>query len=1036
MLVYLNGMAYFRVQPTKNLFFEAMKYSINLLTRIFFVVVFLFGSMMVEAQTERGNLRFKVEDALTHEGVSGAVVTLIPQRKGVEPVHVATGWEGKCRVSALRYGTYVLKISFLGYEEYWQEVELKTQRLDLGVISLKEGVEIEAVVKEVKALRTSTRGDTVSYNANAFKVVADADVEGLIRKMPGITVTDGVVEAQGEEVKRVLIDGREFFGEDVTTAIKSLPAEMVERVEVYNKLSDAAEFSGMDDGEGYKALNIVTRPNMKNGKFGKIYAGFGYDADTKDGDKFRYLAGGNVNFLHGDSRVSVIGLFNNVNQQNFSFEDILGVVGDNSGGHHKNGVGQFMIRPQKGVAQVNALGVDYSDVWGKDEKVKISASYFFNNTDTKNHHTLEKWHEAPIYRPDTLMTMENSKVLGYNHRFNARLDWKISPTQSLMLRPQFSYQSNEPLSRTLGWRFGAPEMGGSGYSRTDSYNNSSRSGYMVGTGMVYRLRLGKPGRTLTLDAFGRYADNSNEAHSWSNRVGSVPVRPEILPQTGEWDTEYIDPETGEVKSYVGLRYLSSDSPSFRYNVRGRMVYSEPLAENWQMSLQYNVSYENEERDKKAYTTGEDFSIQGLEPDAYLSNSYKSNYLKHNVGPGVKYSKNRNTFIATVKYQNSTLRGESVNARISGDPKLRKSFDDVTYFLMGRLNVNKEHTLRLYISSYTWKPAVADLQNIYNISNLQHIRHGNPTLNPAYSHSIRFHYTHTNIEKGRTFMWAFYFQAIQDYKAVHTVQTPGVIHIDERTYSPDYYSTPINMDGFHQLRNVVSYGFPIGFLKSNLNLSLGINYSLTPSMFGGQVMENGLIAGGEKTENRNMGYHTRAVLGSNISEKVDFTLSWDGTYNTSDNETGKQTVHNRYFNHKAHASMKFVLPLDFTFTASVLYRQYIGFTNDYDDDFTLCNLWIGKKIFRNHRGEIMFGVNDVFNQNKGFHRSTGSGWTQNALNSVVGRYYMVQFTLNLRHFGKKGASFNGDLKEGKRHHRHPYGGGHPHGMYGRGYEGMY
>ena len=136
--------------------------------------------------------------------------------------------------------------------------------------------------------------------------------------------------------------------------------------------------------------------------------------------------------------------------------------------------------------------------------------------------------------------------------------------------------------------------------------------------------------------------------------------------------------------------------------------------------------------------------------------------------------------------------------------------------------------------------------------------------------------------------------------------------------------------------------------------------------------------------------------------MDFTLSWPGTYNEATNSLGESGSKNRYFNHTAQGNMKFVFPLGFTFTGSVAYTQYIGFTNDYDDSYLLCNAWIGKKVFKNKRGEIMVGVNDIFNQNKAFARSTGSGWTQNSTNSVIGRYYMVQFTYNLRRFGKKGS----------------------------------
>ncbi len=265
----------------------------------------------------KGAVTATVLDAETGDMVPGAVLTVAPVAAPDKQQHFMSAYKGAVSMPSLAYGEYTLSVSFLGYNNYETTFTVAAPRQNLGEIRLRPGVEIEAVVKEAKTLRTSQKGDTVSYNAGAFKVVADADVEGLLKKMPGITITDGAVEAQGEEVKKIFVDGKEFFGEDVTTAIKSLPAQAVDRIEVYNKLSDAAEFSGMDDGEGYKAINIVTHKNMRQGQFGKFYAGLGYDADTKTGDRFKYLAGGNANIFSGDSRISVIGLFNNVNQQNF-----------------------------------------------------------------------------------------------------------------------------------------------------------------------------------------------------------------------------------------------------------------------------------------------------------------------------------------------------------------------------------------------------------------------------------------------------------------------------------------------------------------------------------------------------------------------------------------------------------------------------------------------------------------------------------------------------------------------------------------------
>lgn len=940
------------------------------------------------AFAQRGSVTATVVNADTGESVAGAVLIVSPVKTPEKQQGFTSAFKGAVSMPSLAYGEYKLSVSFIGYNNLDTTFRVSAPKLNLGVLKLKPGVQIETVVKEAKALRTSQKGDTVSYNAGAFKVVADADVEGLLKKMPGITVTDGTVEAQGETVKKIFVDGKEFFGEDVTTAIKSLPAEAVDRVEVYNKLSDAAEFSGMDDGEGYKALNIVTRPGMRQGQFGKLYAGFGYDADTETEDKFKYIAGGNANIFSGDSRISLIGLFNNVNQQNFSFEDILGVSGSGGGGR-RGSVGQYMMRPQSGVATVNAIGINYSDSWGKRDQVTFQGSYFFNNTNTENRSTVEKWYEAPM-RLDTLMTNGYSDTKGYNHRFNARLEWKISENQNLMIRPRFSYQSNDPWSRTTGWQFGAPADGGSGYSRTDNFSDALRHGYNVGTSAVYRAKLGKNGRTITLDGSFSYSDNTNNSNSWSNVLGTLPDRPAIDPATGVWNPE----------NYTELRYLRNLAPSSSYSLRGSLTYTEPVAKYAQVSFQYRVSYNSQERDKRSYITGDDFSIAGLTPDRSLSNSYESGYLTQSVGPGFRFSKERNTFIANVYYQRSALDGQIVR---DDAEKIKHAYNNVTYFMMGQLNINRENSLRLFVSSYTDSPSITDLQSVYDVSDAQNITHGNPNLKPTYSHRVNFHYTNSNVEKGRTFMWMFSMNTTLDYTASHLVQRPGEITIDGEAYSPNFYSTTTNLDGYWQLRTHLSYGLPIGFLKSNFNVMAGVIYTKTPSMLGGTVdSATGMITGGERNDTKNMGYDFRAVLGSNISENVDFTLSWNGTYNEATNSLNSDNSKNRYFNHTAQGNLKVVFPLGFTFTASAAYSQYIGFTNDYSEDYLLCNAWLGKKVFRNKRGEVMIGVNDLLNQNRAFSRTTGSGYTQNSTNSVIGRYYMVQFTYNLRRFGKKGS----------------------------------
>lgn len=305
-----------------------------------------------------------------------------------------------------------------------------------------------------------------------------------------------------------------------------------------------------------------------------------------------------------------------------------------------------------------------------------------------------------------------------------------------------------------------------------------------------------------------------------------------------------------------MRYLRNLAPSNSYGLRGQFTYTEPVAKYAQVSVQYRIRYDYQERDKRSFITGPDYSVAGLLPDGALSNSYKSGYLTQSAGPGFRYSKERNTFVANVYYQHATLDGQIV--RDAAD-KIKHSYNDVTYFMMGQLNINRENSLRLFVSSYTDNPSITDLQNVADVSDAQNITKGNPNLNPSYSHRVNFHYTNSNVEKGRTFMWMFSMQNTSDYNANHLVSNPGTITLGGEQYTPNYYSTPVNLDGYWNLRTHLSYGFPIGFLKSNFNVMAGVNFTKTPSMLGGVVDSDGFITG--RRAQRHQEYRLRLPHGA-------------------------------------------------------------------------------------------------------------------------------------------------------------------------------
>ncbi|MBR2352426.1 MAG: outer membrane beta-barrel protein [Alistipes sp.] len=1011
-----------------------------------FVLVFCALILSLQAFAQSGKVSFSLIDSQTKEGVMGAVIELYSKAAPDKKRYYTSGANGYVSIPSLAYGSYTMTASFIGYKDAVKEFRLSGATLSLGKIEMSEdATKIETVVKEVKSLRASQNGDTLSYNAGAFKVTTDADVEGLLKKMPGITINNGTVEAQGETIQKVFVDGKEFFGEDVSTAIKSLPAEAVDRVEVFNKLSDQAEFSGMDDGEGYKAINIVTKSNMRQGQFGKMYAGYGYepDSDDKKLEGHKYVVGGNVNFFQGDARVSLIGLFNNINQQNFSFEDILGVSGANKMGGGGGGrgmrhsVGQYMVQPQSGVALVNSLGLNYSDEWGIKNNVKFQGSLFFNNTSTENNPITQKWYEAPnplgyMYESGHTTTTNN------NLRLNARLDWKISRNVSLMSRTSLSYQGNNPYSFSQGYTDGITDVeeneGAENDDRQALFYTEDKSeniyhGLRFNEFLQLRTKLGKPGRTMTVG--GRFSYQNNHR----NRYTSSNDAPGVTYGDGRYDQYYNDyiasGKWGDMATssiFYDPVFQNIKTPTESYDSNIRVQYNEPLGLNTSLSFQYRVSYEREEKEQEALYAD---SYRGAPSSINEAMSINSNtgFWTHRVGPGFRYAKDRRTVIFNVNYQysqlNALLKSGSQSDRISNP------YHDFSYFAMANVAVNKENTFRIFLRSWTDCPSVTQLQSIFDVSNPQYISVGNKELNRAISHNFNIYYNHSNLEKGITFMWMAWAQMQQDYISSSTLNNNrgwelpdkfGDIDVPKRedgtSYAPQRITSYENLDGYWNVRTHVSLGVPLSFMKYNLNIRGGVIYSRIPSAVyltadSNDVLKNVANHNFQTNFANNIGYDAGVTIGSNISENLDFTLSWNGTYSQAWNTLGSKAK-NDYFYHSANGSLKWIFWKGFTLTAAVSYVQYLGFTDKYNEDYVLCNVYLGYKLFKNKRGEIQVGVNDVFDQNTSFVRSTGSGYTQNAWNSTIGRYFSVQFVYNLRNFGKRGSKqmSDYDYKESK------------------------
>ena len=293
------------------------------------ILLWLLGISSLSLQAQNYSVAGRVVDS---DNQALEKVKVVLEVKNGAPRTATTSERGIFRFLEVPAGKYVLRIKHTGFDDYSEDVPVVDQNAFVGKITLQtKNYDIDEVDISAKVAIAKQMGDTTQYNAESFKTNPDASAQDLIEKMPGVVVENGQVQAQGEQVQKVLVDGREFFGNDPAAALKNLPAEVVDKIQVFDEQSDQSRFTGFDDGQTTKTINIVTKEAMRDGKFGQFYGGYGYE------DKYRL--GGSLNLFDKERRISILGQMNNINIQNFAAEDLLGVVNSSNGGRGRRGGG-------------------------------------------------------------------------------------------------------------------------------------------------------------------------------------------------------------------------------------------------------------------------------------------------------------------------------------------------------------------------------------------------------------------------------------------------------------------------------------------------------------------------------------------------------------------------------------------------------------------------------------------------------------------------------------------------------------------------
>lgn len=918
------------------------------------------------------DVKGKLIDESNGDPIIGAVVEYVSSNGG-QKRYVSSDKTGGFTLPALTAGAYDLRITYLGMKPYTANVEVSKKNSDLGTITMQIDVkQIDEVVVEGITMRTTQKGDTLVYNAGAFKVAQDATTEQLLSKMPGIKVDGGTVEAQGEEVKKLLVDGKEFFGDDVTTAIRNLPAEVIDKVEVLDKQSDQAEFSGVDDGESYKAINVVTHGGIDHAQFGRFYAGYGFN------DLYNISA--SLNLFKENRRLTLLGMANNVNQQNFGIDDLMGVIG--SGGGRRGGPGGMMVGNQSGVSTVQSFGINYANQW-RDEKIRVEASYLFNTSKNITESLTEREYFSDQFYDER--ARDDSK--NFNHRINGRVEYKIDSNNTIMFRPTLRFQTNDAFSSDTSSTSMTSSAENALLNVFRSTNDADAFGYSLSGSLIYMHKFGgRDGRVLMMSVDGGLSKNDQDNTQYSL-------------------TRYLNPDSTSLLNQYIMNHSSG------YNVSGRISYSEPISDHVQLLANYQISYNYSDRDKRSYELPGDLFLDSL------SNTYNSGYLIHRVGPGLRYHTERTMFVTNINYQRSTLTGDQVFPTSAKD-QMDASFNNVVYMAMLQMRFNPSNMLRIRMNSRTSNPSVTQLQNVLDVSNPLFISQGNPHLQPVYSNNMNIHYRRVDVQKGRTFMVMLNGSTQSNYIAnsVERASANGyevkddagntIVTLDQGAQ----YSRPVNLDGYWNVSGGVSYGLPVKWLMSNLNFDARVSYNATPTIYN-------LVQSTTTTTS----YTGGITIGSNI-DKLDFSFSYNAGYNIA-----HSTSNNEYFNGVGTGRIVWETWKGITLRANGSYMKYRGVTDKFTEEYFLLNASIGKKIFKNQRGEINVQVNDILNQNKSFSRIVSENYIQNVTSNVLGRYVCISFVYNLKNFtGKDGRRYSQPPEGSDFRSRPPHEGGRPMG----------
>lgn len=908
-------------------------------TALISVLIMIYILLHIGSSNAQSRLSGNIVDKTTSKPLSGVTLRVL-NLKDSSIVSLTTNTNGLFSQNELKQGSYSISTNHLGFKPESRTVSIQAKpvylffRLEPSEIAIEE-VEITAPQAIVM------KGDTMEFDAKNFSTREYADADELVAQIPGVMIDEeGNVEAHGEKVTRVIVDGKEFFSSDPRIALKNLPAEIIAKIQLIDEKSEQARFSGFDDGKRNKVINIVTKPDKRHGYFGKANGGKG------DSDKFGINA--SINAFDGDKKYAINLMANNINETNFAEQGRGGRRGGNN-------------NTERGLSDTYAGAINFTNTY-LDKKMELSGDYSFKSLSTVTN-TLSNTEYLNDKQANQFRIQDQlSDNLGKEHKFNGRIKWNIDSTNRIDFSPNISYtegirqsNSNSETNR----------------NRTDPINASVRSNHAdnsnfnIGGSLTYMHRFSKKGRSVSLSLNGN--KSTNDALGLNLATTSY----------------YKDATLNRIDTNNNQSLTNGYGSGFS----SRLSFTENISERSRFQANYNfrntANYSNRETFEFLAETGQLGELRDR-----LSNEFRNDYNYHSAGLSYSYNRKDSLRIqAGLNYQHGIRINERVvpiNLNTTAD------FNSLLPELTAVYKFNKDRNIELNYNTQTNTPNINQLQDFINNQNELRISNGNPNLDQEYSHTIKLQYKDVNKMSGRTWTTNASFEYIND-KIVNSVlmtDTALTLYDDVVLEAGGQYTVPINVNGAYSARVTNSYGLPIKQLKINLHSNTRLFYNNDLAQINGELVNS-----------TSYGFGQSIGVNSNFGKQYVIGLSYniDGRY--TKNPIARVPRY-EVFTHRVnnHATVELFRKL--VVSSQFMYLFNGGVMGSPGIETTIWNASIGYKMLRRKNAELAIKGFDLLNNAQNVSRRVNENNISDVTSNTLNRYFLLSFTYNLRQFGGK------------------------------------